>query len=55
VYCEGQKGAHCGAHSLAPLFGRPITSDPNCLVPMLTQWQRDEGVATQLVPQLLFW
>jgi hypothetical protein len=44
VYCEGQGGAHCGAHSLAPLFGRQITSDPNCLVPLLTQWQRDEGL-----------
>jgi hypothetical protein len=48
VYCEGHRGAHCGAHSLGSLFGRQITSDPNCLVPLLTRWQRDEGLMHQI-------
>ena len=47
VYCEGQIGAHCGAHALAAMLGRQITSGPHYLVPLLTQWQREESLMQQ--------
>ena len=42
VYCEPQQGAHCGAHALAALLGRRITTQRRHLVPELSTWCTEE-------------
>jgi len=44
VYCERQKEAHCGAHALAALLGRRITTQPQYLVQELHAWRTEEKI-----------